>query len=210
MPSVALAPLALLLLLGQSTAPVGGPVRPSPPADLRWEDADHLAATVARLERRLKAGKPASREPIVVTEREINSYVALTLAPQIPPALSSLRFRLAQGRLEASGMLDLDAVRSKLPKSGPSSLLAFLSGTVPVELKGRFQGSAGLGQVEVEEALVSGIGLPPALLAEIVAQATRSAQRPEGFNLLAPVPLPWTVQAIRLEPGRAVVEFLQP
>lgn len=210
MPSVALAPLALLLLLGQSTAPVGGPVRPSPPADLRWEDADHLAATVARLERRLKAGKPASREPIVVTEREINSYVALTLAPQIPPALSSLRFRLAQGRLEASGMLDLDAVRSKLPKSGPSSLLAFLSGTVPVELKGRFQGSAGLGQVEVEEALVSGIGLPPALLAEIVAQATRSAQRPEGFNLLDPVPLPWTVQAIRLEPGRAVVEFLQP
>lgn len=203
------APLALLLLLGQTTAPVGDPVRPSPPADLRWEDADRVAATVARLERRLKAGKPASREPIVVTEREVNSYVALTLAPKIPPALSALRFHLAPDRLEASGMLDLDAVRSKLPKSGPTSLLAFLSGTVPVELKGRFQGSAGLGKVEVEEALVSGISLPPALLAEIVAQATRSAQRPGGFNLLAPVPLPWTVETIRLEPGRAVVEFAQ-
>jgi hypothetical protein len=189
---------------------VGDPVRPSPPAGLRWEDADHVAETVARLERRLKAGKPASREPIVVSEREVNSYVGLTLAPKLPPALSSLRVRLAPDRLEASGLLDLDAVRSTLPKSGPASLLAFLSGTVPVELKGRFQGSAGMGKVEVEEALVSGISLPPALLAEIVAQATRSAKQPEGFSLLAPVPLPWTIETIRLEPGRAVVEFLQP
>jgi hypothetical protein len=106
-------------------------------------------------------------------------------------------------------MLDLDAVRSKLPTSGPSSLLAFLSGTVPVALKGRFQGTDGHGRVEMEEATVAGISLPPALLSQIVAQATRTAKQPEGFDLLTPFPLPWTARSVKLEAGRAVVEFDQ-
>jgi hypothetical protein len=144
-----------------------------------------------------------------VTERQINSYVTLSLAKKIPPAISELSFRFEPGRLAASGMLDLDAVRSKLPTSGPSSLLAFLSGTVPVALKGRFQGTDGHGRVEMEEATVAGISLPPALLSQIVAQATRTAKQPEGFDLLTPFPLPWTARSVKLEAGRAVVEFDQ-
>lgn len=205
---MSLVPLALLLLVVQGASP-GDSVRPKAPAGLSWADADHVAQTVARLERRLKAGKPASREPIAVSERQVNSYVTLSLAPLFPPALSGLSFRFEPGRLAASGMLDLDAVRSQIPKSGPSSLLAFLSGTVPVALTGRFQGSNGQGRVEVEEALVAGISLPPALLAQIVAQATRTKKQPQGFDLMAPFPLPWTARGVRLEAGRAVVEFAQ-
>ena len=106
-------------------------------------------------------------------------------------------------------MLDLDAVRDKLPKTGASTLLSFLSGTVPVALKGRFQGASGQGQVVVEEAAVAGISLPPAMLSQIVAQATRSSKKPAGFDLLAPFPLPWTARSVRLEAGRAIVEFAQ-
>ena len=47
---------------------------------------------MARLERRLKAGKPASREPIVVSERQLNSYVTLTLAPEDPARDLGLSF----------------------------------------------------------------------------------------------------------------------
>ena len=190
-------------------APARPPARPPAPPGLSWEDADHVAETVARLERRLQAGKPASREPIAVSEREVNSYVTLSLAPRIPPALSGLNFHIEPGRLAASGTLDLDAVRSQLPKDGASSLLAFLSGAVPVLLKGRFQGANGQGHVEVDEASVAGISLPSALLAQIVAQATRSAKQPRGFDLLAPFPLPWTARSVRLEAGRAVVEFAE-
>ena len=43
----------------------------------------------------------------------------------------------------------------------------------------------------------------------MVAQATRSAKKPEGVDILAPFPLPWTARSVRLEPGRAVVEFAQ-
>jgi len=200
------APLGLVLLVAQA-ANLGDSVRPKAPPGLSWEDAKQIEETVARLERRLKAGKPASREPIAVSERQINSYVTLTLAPKIPPAISGLNLHFESGRLAANGMLDLDAVRSKLPTNGPSSLLSFLSGIVPVALKGRLQGANGQGRVEVEEATVAGISLPPALLSQIVAQATRSAKQPQGFDLLAPFPLPWTARSVRLEAGHAVVEF---
>jgi hypothetical protein len=201
------APLWLLLLAQAASS--GDSVRPKAPPGLSWLDADAVATQVASIERRLKAGKPASRESIAVSERQINSYVNLTLAPKIPPALSDLNVQFAPGRLAATGMLDLDAVRSKMPSSGAGSLLSFLSGTVPVSLKGRFQGTNGEGKVEVEEALVRGISLPPALVAQIVAQATRSSKDPQGFDLLTPFPLPWTAHTVRLEEGRAVVEFEQ-
>ncbi len=211
---MSLGSLGLVLLLTQA-ASLGDSVRPSPrpsprpkaPPGLSWADADGIASLVARLERRIKAGKPASREPIPVSERQVNSYVTLALAEKIPPALSGLNVQFQPGRLAATGMLDLDAVRSKMPAGGPGSLLSLLSGIVPVSLKGRFQGTNGEGKVEVEEALVAGISLPPALVSQIVSQSTRSSKDPEGFDLLAPFPLPWTARNVRLEEGRAVVEF---
>lgn len=205
---MSLAPLGLALLLVQA-ASLGDSVRPKTPPGLSWEEAESVASTVARLERRLKAGKPASREPITLSERQVNSYVTLTLAAKVPPAISRLSFQFQSGRIAASGMLDLDAVRSKLPASGPSTLLSFLSGTVPVALKGRFEGANGEGRVAVDEALVAGISLPPTLLSQIVAQATRTSKQPQGFDLLAPFPLPWTARSVKLEAGRAVVEFAQ-
>lgn len=210
--------LALGLLLGALQSPAGSgstgaaaaaASRPAAPPGLSWAEADRVAATVARLERRIKAGKPASREPIALSEREVNSYVTLTLGPKIPKAVSALSFRLEPGRLAADGLLDLDAVRAQLPKDAASSLLAFLSGTVPVALKGRFEAANGEGRVALEQASVAGITLPPALLSQIVAQATRTAKDPDGFDLLAPFPLPWTARSVRLEAGRAVVEFAQ-
>ncbi len=80
---------------------------------------------------------------------------------------------------------------------------------MPVELRGRFSSAEGNGRVDVEEALVAGISLPPAVLAQIVSQSTRSAKRPQGIDILAPFPLPFTARRVRLEPGRALVDFYQ-
>lgn len=204
---MSLLPLGLVaLLLGQAAPPKGDPVRPPAPAGLSWEDADWVAETLARIERRLGAGKPASRQTIVVTEKQLNSYVSLSLAAKIPPALSGLEIDLQKDRLFARGMLDLDRVKSKIQGAG---LLAFLSGMVPVELRGRFSSAEGSGRVDVEEALVAGISLPPAVLAQIVSQSTRSEKRPQGVDILAPFPLPFTARRVRLEPGRALVDFYQ-
>ena len=121
---MSLLPLGLVaLLLGQAAPPKGDPVRPPAPAGLSWEDADWVAETLARIERRLGAGKPASRQTIVVTEKQLNSYVSLSLAAKIPPALSALEIDLQKDRLFARGMLDLDRVKSKVPTG--AGLLAF-------------------------------------------------------------------------------------
>jgi hypothetical protein len=197
--------LGLALLLAQAAPLKGDPVRPPAPAGLSWEDSDAVAQTVARVERRLKAGKPASSEPIAVTEKQLNSYVNLGLAAKIPPGLTGLTVGLQKDRLVAEGTLDLDRVKSKLPQG--AGLLAFLSGTVPVMLQGRFSSASGTGRVDVEEATVAGISLPASLLAQIVSQSTRTATRPQGFDILAPFPLPFTARRVRLEPGRALVEF---
>ena len=206
-----IAPLGLVaLLLAQAPAPLkGGTVRPPAPEGLSWVDADWVAETVERIERRLGAGKPASRQTIVVTQRQLNSWVNLTLASKIPPGLSELEVGLEKDRLVARGVLDLDRVKSKVPPGAGAGLVAFLSGVVPVELKGRFSSADGSGKVEVEEALVAGISLPPAVVAQIVGQSTRSAKRPNGFDLLSPFPLPFTARRVRLEQGRALVDFFQ-
>jgi hypothetical protein len=208
---VGILPLGLVaLLIAQAPAPLkGGSVRPPAPAGLSWEDADWVAQTVARLERRLGAGKPASRQTIVVTERQLNSWVNLSLASKMPEGLSGLELGLQKDRVVARGTLDLDRVKAKVPSGAVGGLLAFLSGVVPVELRGRFSGVEGTGTVQVEEALVAGISLPPALLAQIVSQSTRSAKRPQGFDILSPFPLPFTARRVRLEPGRALVDFFQ-
>ena len=41
----------------------------------------------------------------------------------------------------------------------------------------------------------------------MVSLSTRNAKRPQGFDILAPFPLPWTARDVRLEPGRARVSF---
>ena len=199
--------LVALLLTQAPVPPKGGPVRPPAPEGLSWEDADWVAETVARIERRLGAGKPASRQTIVVTQRQLNSWVNLSLASKIPQGLSGLEVGLEKDRVVARGVLDLDQVKSKVPPGAGAGLLALLSGAVPVELKGRFSSADGTGKVEVEEAIVAGISLPPAAVAQIVGQSTRSAKRPQGFDLLSPFPLPFTARRVRLERERALVDF---
>ena len=215
---VTILPFGLLALLLAQAAPQvkqaapplkGDPVRPQAPAGLSWADADWVAETVARVERRLSAGKPASRQTIVVTERQLNSWVNLSLASKIPEGLSAVELGLQKDRVVARGVLDLDRVKSKVPQGAGAGLLTFLSGAVPVELRGRFSSAEGSGKVEVEEALVAGISLPPALVAQIVSQSTRSAKRPQGFDILSPFALPFTARRVRLEPGRALVDFYQ-
>ncbi len=202
------------LLLGQAAppkaaAPRGDPVRPPAPAGLSWADADWVAETVARVEKRLAAGKPASRQTLVVTERQLNSWVSLSLAAKMPDGLSGFELGLQKDRLSARGTLDLDRVKAKIPQGVGTGLLAFLSGSVPVELRGRFSSAEGKGKIEVEEAVVAGMSLPTALVAQLVSQSTRSATRPQGFDILSPFPLPFTARRVRLEPGRALVDFFQ-
>jgi hypothetical protein len=197
--------LALLLVAQEPTGTAEG--RPSPPPGLSWEEADTVLRTLQRIDRRLRSGRPASEDTIVVTEGELNSFVNLTLAQRLPEELSDLELHLGKDRLGARAQLDLDRLRAKLPEGGASTLLSMLSGTVPVELLGRVESAEGLIRIDLEEAVVGGVGLPPSLLAQMVSLATRSEERPEGVDIAAPLALPWTARRVRVQPGRALFDF---
>jgi hypothetical protein len=205
-----LAALVLGLAIQAAATPrSAGPVRPVPPPGLSWQEADAMSTTVARIERRVRSGRPASKETLVVTEGRLNSYVNLTLASRIPSGVSGLEIRFERDGIAARALIDLDRVKRLLPEGGGLGLLSFLGGTVPVELKGRLPAREGTGRVEVEEALVGGVSLPSSVLAQVVALATRSGQRPQGIDILSPFDLPYSARSVRLEPGRALVDFYQ-
>jgi hypothetical protein len=167
-----------------------------------------LARKLAAIEKRGRNRPKGSgkAETVVVTEHELNSYLNLTLARDLPKGVSDVHFAIQRERLEATGQLDLDALDLKRGGS-PFSPLALLSGKVPVLLRGRLQSLDGFGTLQIEEAQLATIPVPLPFLERIVTSSTRNAQNPEGFDINAPFRFPYTLRRVRLEPGRALLEF---
>jgi len=146
---------------------------------------------------------------VVVRQAELNSWVNLTLAPQLPPGVSDLDLQLEKDRLVAKGMVDLDKLPVK-QAAGASAWnpINFLSGRVAVELRGRLTTPEdGFGSFEAEEVRLASFPIPPSVVAQAVARSTRSAQNPEGVDILAPFRLPYAAKRVRLQPGKALLEF---
>ncbi len=190
-----------------SSAAVRPAPRPPAPPGLSWDDADAVERTLARLETRNRSARPVSEETVVVTERQLNSYVNLSLGPRMPPGVSGLAIRLEKDRLAARAMVDLERVKQRLPQGAAIGLLAFLSGVVPVELTGRVATADGSGRMELEGASIAGVSLPVSMISQIVSLSTRSAKQPQGIDLQAPFPLPFMARQVRIEPGQARVEI---
>jgi hypothetical protein len=181
------------------------PTRGASPPGTSWEDADSLSRKILALEKRWKE-RSTRRETVLVTESELNSYLTLTYAPKLPKGVSGVSVRLDQDRIEASGVVDLEQVGAQKEKSR-FSLMSLLAPTVPVLLRGRLVNQNGFGTLEWEEVRLSSLPLPLTALAQMVATATRSTRYPNGWDIQAPFRLPYSARRVRLEPGRAFLEF---
>ena len=202
--------LVLLLACPGQAAPSSVASRPAPPrSGLSWDDADALAVAFDQVERRFKTGKTPRKEPLVVSEGQVNSYLNLTLGPKIPPGVTDLVVQLNGQGLVVRAKVDLDRVPLKRSNDGGFSLLSLATGVVPVELSGRLKSEEGQGTIELTEARLAGISVPIALVTQLVSTSTRSPSLPQGFDINAPFPLPYAMKRVRFEPGKAVVEFLQ-
>jgi hypothetical protein len=85
--------------------------------------------------------------------------------------------------------------------------LSLLSGRVPAELSGRLDNDDGFGSFRLEEARLGSLPIPVTVIEEALARSTRTAERPQGVDLAAPFRLPWGIRRVRLQPGRALVEY---
>jgi hypothetical protein len=167
-----------------------------------------LARKLAEIESApAKPGKSRLRPSIEVSASELNSYLNLTLAEKMPPELSNVAFAIEPGRLAGTGLVDLDRLKAKVPPQGPWSPLNILSGRVGVDLKTQLPSRDGTGSFVVDEVRLGGVSLPVSLLQQVVLSATRTRENPGGFDLTAPFRLPYAVRQVRLEPGKAWLDF---
>jgi hypothetical protein len=201
------ASILIALLLAAPASAAQAPPRPVPRPGLSWAEAEALDRKLAAIEqRRATSARSSKTETVTVTESELNSYLNLTLGPKIPKEVKDLQVTLEKERLQATGMVDLDQVKSKASLSSWNPLL-LMSGFVPVLLRGRFVNRDGFGSIIWEEVRVNAWSVPISLLEEMVARSTRKPDNPEGVDISAPFRLPYSVRRVRLEPGRALLDF---
>jgi hypothetical protein len=190
-------------------APVlSAPVRPAPTRPgLSWEAADSFVRKSLELDQRFRGSRFRGSPAIELTEAELNSYVNLTLASQIPPTVTNLEARFVAGRIVVHGSVDLDRVREGLGDLSPWNPLRLLAGVTPVMADAALETEAGVGRVNPKEVSLGALPIPSSVLATIVAQVTKAPKQPNGVDILSPFRLPYGIQRISLRQGRARLEF---
>src|SRR5688572_9656292 len=193
--------LALAAAGSQSmpTAPRSGP--------LSWDQANSLTRKLESIEKR-RMEKSRKKQTVLFTQGEVNSYLNLTYAEKLPKGLKDVEVRLDRDRILAKGLVNIDRVKGKVGNGGGGfGPLSFLSGDVPVEIMGKLTSKDGFGLIQWETVYLASMRLPVSALEQLVLSATKTETNPEGFDIHAPFRLPYSVNRLRLEPGRALLDF---
>jgi hypothetical protein len=198
--------LGAALALGPIVAP--GEERPAPSRPgLSWAEADAFSKKLLDLRTKWREGALGSVGSVLVTEAELNSYLNLSLAAELPAGLEDLEVRVVRDGLAATAIVDLERIQQTVALPAAAAPLSLLGGRVPVVVKGRLSTADGFGRVELDELSLASFPIPSSFLEGLVARATRSASNPQGVDLGGPFRLPYSVQRVRLEPGRAWIDF---
>ncbi len=193
-----------LLLVFALAAPAPAPASVSDSLGVSQEWAEALAR---KLQTALNAPRGRALSPLIVTEGELNSYLNITLRSKLPPEISDLRLRFERDRLSANASVDFDLIKTKLPTLGPFNPLSFMTGKVPAVAAGRLSADNGFASVQLEELRLGSVPIPMTLVEQAVASSTRSAEQPQGVDVHAPFRLPYGIRRVRLQAGKALLEY---
>ena len=100
---------------------------------------------------------PPDQTPTVLTEREINAYVASSYV-KLPVGVQSVRFHGRPGVIDAVARVDFDQITASKRESNP--LLYLFSGTHDVHVVANAHASGGRGQVQIESVDIDGVSVP--------------------------------------------------
>ena len=157
---------------------------------------DGLEAMLDELMTRHQNGADAAKE-FDIQEDEANTYVREQSVKKLPEGIESPWVKFEENLAIVGATLDLDKLQGQLPDS---TILQFLSGRVPVEVTARIAAGAGVGKLVLEITL-SGIELPPDLVASLISNEDASAFLPPGFRLGEAFALPFALESIQCLPG---------
>jgi hypothetical protein len=197
-----------VFLLAVGLAAVGVMLHAAAQAPVR-ADADSMKRKVAAVMTRAlvapQVGKPVAPLRTAFTERELNAYLKYDTAGEIPAGVVNPQVTLlGDGNLAAQALVDLDTVRKSRPR-GLLDPMAYLTGSVQVQLAGALRVVSGLATFQLDYATISGIHVPKALLQELVSYYSKSADTPQGVDLDKPFPMPARIRSVEIQRGAAIV-----
>lgn len=143
---------------------------------------------------------------VAIAERSLNAWFRFQGAEVFPPGVTEpeLAFEGA-GRMIARATVNLDDLRTQEPRRDLFDPLRYLSGRLPVRAVGLVQATDRTLRVDIESVEVGTVSVPATLVHELVRYYTRSDDQPEGVDLTETFALPYSIEAVRIEPRRVVV-----
>jgi len=141
-----------------------------------------------------------------VTESEINSWFAYSAEPVLPAGVINPQVTiLAGGKVKGAATVDLETFSKRRSRGSVLDPWNLLGGRVPVVVTGTLMTKDGQGRFEMDEAEISGIPVPSALLQELVSYYSRSSDQPHGIRLDEKFELPANIKQIEVGQGQVVV-----
>ena len=171
------------------------------------QDAGAAAAFESKLGQIIARGPQTTGTHFTVfTNDELNAYLALTYASELPPGLSSPTVTLREGgAVSVTVLADLDRLAGRRSAAGPFDPLALLKGQVPVTARGTFAAADGQARFRLEQAALAGFDIPPPLLQQMLSTYTATPDDPRGMQLDDPLPMPYGIRTITVLAGRVIV-----
>ena len=156
-----------------------------------------LGDKFVELRERFEQGAPESKD-FEIEEKEANDFLKQQGAAGLAEGIENPWVRFEDSFAIVGATVDLEKVRPALPDS---MLFQLLSGRVPVEVTARFSGDGGVGELQVERVLLSGVELPLTVVEMLTSDVKQVPFLPEGFRLGEPFALPYNVESVKLQAG---------
>ncbi|HYR41681.1 MAG TPA: hypothetical protein VER98_01550 [Terriglobia bacterium] len=135
-----------------------------------------------------------------LSEDELESYVLYSLKEDIPGQIDSIDVKLAPDIVSAATQITFTS-----NATGNALADALVGGTHNLFLKGKLVGHEGRGKFDLQEIQVDGIPVPNVLIQALIKRYVKP-KYPE-VDLNEPFDLPWEIQEIKLEQGKATVVY---
>jgi hypothetical protein len=141
-----------------------------------------------------------------ISETEVNTWFAMRGGDVLPEGVRAPALTL-QGSNRVSGVavVDLDVIARQRNSGGLLDPWNYLGGRVPVSVTGVVHTRDGRGRFELQQAEISGVPVPRAVIQEVVAWYSRSDTYPQGLRLDDEFALPAQIRHLEVGRGQLVV-----
>jgi hypothetical protein len=144
--------------------------------------------------------KTHQTERLDVNEKELESYVMISMKKDIPVKVESIRVLLTPGTIAADSRLTLPP-----DATGNYIVDLLVSGTHSILIKGKIRGSKGVGKFDLQDVRVDGLPVPNIVIDALIKHYVKPKY--PNVDLKEPFDLPWGIDEIAVNTGKATITY---